>query len=895
MLRKTDAKIMTSDKEKLSQLKRAYDNGILDLNTFESAVKGLGISITDSQIAVVGDNAKIEGGVQYGGVSIKKLIKVYEQSEDPDPADILRIYRQQLVRTLQYLPLRGLEERESDPSGHQERLELQRIFIDLDTKTSVPVSEKKDEARPLSALEAVVQNRHLVILGDPGAGKSTFVNHLALCLASHDTKDCLTDRLPCWGKEELYSVPIHVVLRDFARWIPEGTKEAEASLLWKFIAGRLDARKLNFAGKVLEDALEEGQAIVLLDGMDEIASREKRIFVRDAVASFSERYEKSRFVVTCRVLSYQDPQWKLDEKAFPVFELSLFDEIKINAFIKAWYADLVRLNMVSAAEAHELGRKLKDAIHRPDLWRLAPNPLLLTVMALVNTHKGRLPDARALLYEETIDILLWRWEQVKSGSEALPLLRELLLESGRADVDLKKVLWRLAFKAHEETEKTDTEEPADIGEWELEKALAALHPNGSKDWASRLIRTIKMRAGLLLEREPEVFSFPHRTFQEYLAGAHLSTLSDFAQRAAALVEAGNFWREVVLLAVGRLVYLTGDFDKPLVLVGELCPEEVSDDETSWRKVWMAGEVLLEIGVNRLNDSKLARDFTTRVQRRLVALLERDVLSPKERVAAGNALSRLGDPRFDPENFYLPKETNMGFVTIPAGPFLMGSDKEKDTEAFDDELPQHTVELSEYAIGRYPVTVAQFSRFIENSGYRPGYHYCREGNEYANHPVVNLSWHDAKKYCEWLSEKLNDTGFYVDLPTEAQWEKAARGEEGRIYPCGNELLSGKANYGGDIGSSSAVGTFFDDLSPFGCMDMTGNVKEWCLDWPRAYSENMVTDPMGTSKKDSRPNRVLRAGCWCLTAQYCRSASRGKHTTVIRNDILGFRLVLLPVRP
>ena len=124
------------------------------------------------------------------------------------------------------------------------------------------------------------------------------------------------------------------------------------------------------------------------------------------------------------------------------------------------------------------------------------------------------------------------------------------------------------------------------------------------------------------------------------------------------------------------------------------------------------------------------------------------------MAAGNVLSQIGDPRFDPENWYLPADADMGFVTVPAGSFLMGS--EKDSEASDDEFPQHTVELSKYRIARYPVTVAQFKYFVEDSGYQSEGKWVKD-NAYANHPVVNVSWNDAVKYCEWLSEKLKSYG------------------------------------------------------------------------------------------------------------------------------------------
>ena len=120
----------------------------------------------------------------------------------------------------------------------------------------------------------------------------------------------------------------------------------------------------------------------------------------------------------------------------------------------------------------------------------------------------------------------------------------------------------------------------------------------------------------------------------------------------------------------------GDSHQPLALVGELCPESPADEDLAWRKVWMAGEILVEIGLSRVRDSQLGADLLNRVQGKLVELLEAGRLTPKERVAAGNTLSRLGDPHFDSEKWFLPRDENLGFVGIPAGSFLMGSVKKK---------------------------------------------------------------------------------------------------------------------------------------------------------------------------------------------------------------------------
>ncbi len=837
--------------------------------------------VVKSQAGVVGDYARVNE------------IKIINEVKPDDNSDeILLLYCQETIRSFQHLSLRGLDKEASDPSGNQQPLALDQVYVALDTDRLIEVADPKTggtaddplpvpDKRPLSALEAATQHRCLVILGDPGSGKSTFVNHLALCLLQNRIFHQHCDQLNCWPKADAELIPIHIVLRDFAAWASEPDERADAQVMMDFISYRLERQHLSAAFPVLENALEKGQAIVLIDGLDEIPTNEKRRFTKNAVAEFAQRFGRCRFIVTCRTLSYQNTEWRLDEDDFPSFELAPFDEKKIDTFIQAWFNDLMRLNVIkTTGEVMQEIRRLKEAIRRPDLRRLTPNPLMLTVMALVHTHKGRLPDARALLYEETVDILLWRWEQVKmAGGQSSPRLQTLLLEAGRADVDLKKMLWQLAYDVHGQAGDDTADSLADIQEWDLAKRLAGLHPQGSKDWADAVIETIRMRAGLLLERAPEIYSFPHRTFQEYLAGAFLASQSDFSNKASELIEAGNFWWGVVLLAVGRLIYLSGDVDKPLALVGELCLGSSADDDIAWRKVWLAGEVLVEMGIHRVNDSPLGKDLAGRVKKKLVTLTEAGHLKPKERVAAANALSRLGDPRFNPSNWYLPNDEDFGFVEIPAGPFMMGEGEER-----------HAVELSAYAISKYPVTVAQFEAFAAESGY--GLHEEWEKyNPQKNHPAVKVSWEDAQTYCKWLSGKLKELGFTVNLPTEAQWERAARRTDERKYPWGDiDIDPNKANYDETgISNTSPVGCFPEGKNELGLLDMAGNVWEWCLDWYGEYPKQNVRNPVGPPKG---ANRVLRGGSWIYSAEDCRSAYRSRFRPYYRFNSIGFRLVRLP---
>jgi hypothetical protein len=250
-------------------------------------------------------------------------------------------------------------------------------------------------------------------------------------------------------------------------------------------------------------------------------------------------------------------------------------------------------------------------------------------------------------------------------------LRQLLLQANRGDVDLKRVLWKLAFEAHSQGGAgRPADAVADIGELRLLKELSGLCC-GDLGWAQQVVETMKLRAGLLVERQPEVFSFPHRTFQEYLAGAHLAAQVDFARRATGLVTEGAHWREVILLAAGKLVYGSGDLDKPLALVGELCPERGHDSPLAWRKAWLAGDVLLEVGPERAGDSQLGQDLTARVAGRLAELLIQGRLDPVERARAGDTLGRLGDRR--PGVGLRPDGVpDIVWCDVPAGRFIMGS-------------------------------------------------------------------------------------------------------------------------------------------------------------------------------------------------------------------------------
>jgi formylglycine-generating enzyme required for sulfatase activity len=215
------------------------------------------------------------------------------------------------------------------------------------------------------------------------------------------------------------------------------------------------------------------------------------------------------------------------------------------------------------------------------------------------------------------------------------------------------------------------------------------------------------------------------------------------------------------------------------------------------------------------------------------------------------------------------------IKIPAGEFLMGSDPEKDEKAGKDEQPQHSVYVSEFYISKYPVTNEQYLAFAKATSYDPPDHW-KKGKippSKENHPVVHVSWEDANAYCKWLAEV---TGKPYRLPTEAEWEKAARGTEGRLYPWGDEWDETKCNTSGSsVGGTTPVGGYSPQGdSPYGCADMAGNVWEMCADWYsedeyKSRAEELVKDPQGPERGRLR---VVRGGAFIDGHRYARCASR-----------------------
>ena len=260
----------------------------------------------------------------------------------------------------------------------------------------------------------------------------------------------------------------------------------------------------------------------------------------------------------------------------------------------------------------------------------------------------------------------------------------------------------------------------------------------------------------------------------------------------------------------------------------------------------------------------------------------------------------------PGQWKLPSTDNLGFALVEEGPFLMGSDPDRHRGALADERPQTSISLPAFFMGRYEVTVDQYKACVDDAGS------CKNANPNAlrgpgDRPVRFISWDEAVQYCKWLDSKLRSwsgtpvplaaalsgarggPAWKVRLPSEAEWEKAARGTKSQIYPWGDALDAAKANYGNRIKEPTTVGVYPEGASPYGLRDMSGNVWEWTRSRQLRYPYRPNDD-----REDTRPTkdarRVIRGGSFLTDDPWAARRNTGERSD--RTDFIGFRVAIGP---
>jgi formylglycine-generating enzyme required for sulfatase activity len=319
--------------------------------------------------------------------------------------------------------------------------------------------------------------------------------------------------------------------------------------------------------------------------------------------------------------------------------------------------------------------------------------------------------------------------------------------------------------------------------------------------------------------------------------------------------------------------------------------ERREEPEPYHNLVLAAECLRDVGEGRVSGDlletirqQLRRELETPLPKGRLASIQlflKRRMTPEElaqqRIAAAHALAQVGGTRYWRLPYGEPE-----WVEIPTGEFWMGEGKKA-----------HRIHLDTFHIARVPVTNAQYRLFVEATDQEPPEHWeeGRPPKGRASHPVVDVSWHDALAYCEWLSEV---TGKSVTLPSEAEWEKAARGsKDKRAHPWGDKFDAKLCNSNElGLGDTTPVGIFLDGASPYGVLDMVGNVWEWTRS---LYGDYPYDPDDGRENLEGGGSHVVRGGAFYETVYRVRCAARDyRLNPSYRNGDLGFRVVVSPFR-
>ena len=834
----------------------------------------------------------------------------------------------------------------------------------------------EEAERRIPVAELLPRHRCLVLVGEAGSGKTTFLRYVALTLAS-----ALEERRPAHVRKNLnwdprpVPLPILLPLGGFGlylRGLSDAQKESpNPDLLLDYL--NYHFRHLDLPDGFLEQRLEGGNCLLLLDGLDEVARFSDRQFISETVSLFSRRYERCHFIVTCRPEGYQGAA-RLGGDFHESHLESLRWPEDIAVFVRRWNEAVLGVGTRPAQEnTEDFLRRLEE---KAQVRALANNPLLLTAMVIVHFNVGKLPESRADLYDTCTELLLgWdaRWGRRLVAPP--PWLDDMSIKEKRLPLE------EVAFRWQQEN-------TLEMHRSEVEAFLAPCFQDGAGEEKEREARK---RAEVFLDwviertyimRElGELLSFYRRAFQEYLAARRLGREPCPEEvLLPALKRDWDWWEETALLSIGHLS--TDDPEKAKRLLGALL-EATDPPDAPYRFLVLAARGLADAA-----RSPLGWELKDRVVEELVQAIadENPSFDVPTRIQAGEALGALGDPR--PGVCTLEPE----LVKVPAGKFLMGSPPEEverwkkfTRERIEDgtykppegwtkeqlfevysawleaEEGVHEIHVPTFFVARYPVTNAQFAFFIEDKGYEKSEYWTEagwrwrqgEGESWGrpperrdrpmfwhdprfnrlNQPVVGVTWYEAAAYCRWLTEKLRVTGYElrvtkgdgsidkldlssgqckVRLPTEAEWEKAARGglfldgDESqqkpnplprRTWTWGDEWDENKANtWEGPAQATTPVGLYPSGRSPYGVLDMIGNVWEWTntrwgTDWLRPdyglpYRLDGREDPEGTSP------RVLRGGSWSHARGGARCAFRRGNEPAYWRVGIGFRVVVAP---
>ncbi|NET68431.1 MAG: NACHT domain-containing protein [Moorea sp. SIO1G6] len=440
------------------------------------------------------------------------------------------------------------------------------------------------------------QSRRVVILGAPGSGKTTLMSYFAVMLAESKAEvlglDGDTDWLPILIRMRDFGINLDKNLIDYARGFAENTMSVQRLPVGFF-----------------EHWLSDGRALILLDGLDEVAEEAKRNDVVRRIENFLGQFDRNRAIITSRPAGYRRDFFRTED--FPHYQIEPFDDSKISAFIDNWYNSRFQ----DQAEAERRKDSLRKALDDNDRIKLlARNPLLLTIIALIHRYQAVLPKERYKLYDKAVETLLTSWDANKELSSD-KWLTYLSLD------DLRRLMEWLAYWIHSQGNAEDKDSGTLIDQDDLInqlaeqiKTLKQVDLYKAKQEAKRFVELIRKRTGLLNEQGQDCYGFVHKTFQEYLCAQEINYQAENEYNFDIVLNHirehlhDSHWREVLLLLIAQ--------QKPknaAKAINALLNNKSNYEHWLHRDLLFAGNCLGEDPKNlRSTDSELVQDILERL-------------------------------------------------------------------------------------------------------------------------------------------------------------------------------------------------------------------------------------------------------------------------------------------
>jgi formylglycine-generating enzyme required for sulfatase activity len=810
-----------------------------------------------------------------------------------DHSATLKYYRTIAGQLLRSAPIAGLA-----TSGIS-HLPLTEIYVE---RGLLPAQNSAGSAPlPLADLARPPRARAL-IEGRTGSGKSILVRRLALACAAAVTgePEGAAALLVDWTQP----APIPVLI--------EAAALADTTDPWSLIEAQLAASHLaDHAGSV-HQALFNGEALVIIEGVTPRSAAQ----VTQIVAAFPA----NRYICTCRPHTSADgsPASLLQAHGFQVWRLAPLERAHVDSMV-ARLMTAIHLRRVvrepSPLRSGTLAEQIADLQGRllidDGLRALTCEPLALAIAVVTDISGRALPAARAWVYRQVLAAL---WGDDDPPPTALAPLA-LALQRSVQDDERSGALMRPDVERliREGVPQADDAQIAAIIERAIETGLLAL---------------------VASEAPQPAHHMPQIGLQAFLAAHALARAEDFEAIMARYAD-HPAWRETLALAVWqRRNDIPADGEAALwrligrsSLTGQVGDERPAKKKPSGRATksrLMQPALQQSVGASAIHPAQAALlaascleaieaqrypDILREVQQRLLTMIADPTVAVEDRVHAGLMLGRLGDPRFD---HLLPP-----LAQIDASVFVYGAND----APYSEEGPAQRIDLPAYQIGVYPVTNAEYARFLAARPGHPKPHYWYDPRfNNPSQPVVGVTWHDAVTYTTWLTRTLTaegrlPPGLVVRLPLETEWEKAAtwgpRARTKRRFPWGDQWVAGVANVAeirtGPDGKSrwatTPVGCFPGGVSPYGVHDLIGNVWEWtassieaspgrgAVAVQRTTRSSLYGDPSGAPSSEQRRHYILRGSSFNSTTAHARATYRGSHLPpdYWRYNI-GFRIVI-----